>query len=194
MPPRRTRQERSDERQRAILTAATEILVGERMSAVTHRNVAARAGVPGGAIRYYFSTREDLLSAVLADLDRARRDAAREAATVPAGAAPGTAELVDRLVRSGLGAPLDDDTLRGVVGSLADAARESPRLARELAEQWAGTEHDVAATLRACGRPERSARRYLLLMDGALLAAAVQGRTGLAGFVADELAAALDGE
>lgn len=50
-------------RRRSILEAALRVVAGGGVEAVTHRRVAAEAGVPLGSTTYYFASREDLLRA-----------------------------------------------------------------------------------------------------------------------------------
>ncbi len=67
-------------RRREIVTAAAELIVEVGAEAVTHRKVAARAGVPLGATTQYFDTLDDLRSAAfraLADEVDARLDGVR---------------------------------------------------------------------------------------------------------------------
>ena len=55
-------------RRRAIVTAAAELVTEVGVDAMTHRMVAARAGVPLGATTQYFDTLDDLRAAALAHL------------------------------------------------------------------------------------------------------------------------------
>lgn len=61
-PPRRRDPER---RRREIVDAAVAIVVEEGPDALTHRKVAARAGVPLGSTTQYFATLGDLRAAAL---------------------------------------------------------------------------------------------------------------------------------
>ncbi|MEM9489371.1 MAG: TetR family transcriptional regulator [Myxococcota bacterium] len=56
-------QRRGDERREAIAAAAVEVIARAGTHAVTHRAVAKQAGVPLGATTYYFTSKEDLLTA-----------------------------------------------------------------------------------------------------------------------------------
>ena len=67
-------QARAVERRADILAAACELLARGGTAAVTHRQVAEKAGVPNGSIRYYFATRDALLTACVEDIE-SRRDA-----------------------------------------------------------------------------------------------------------------------
>lgn len=79
------RRARGLERRRRILDAALAIVGREGAGAVTHRAVAAEAGVPLAATTYYFGSRADLLAQALEhtaadDIRRLERDAAGYAA------------------------------------------------------------------------------------------------------------------
>lgn len=53
----------AEQRRRSILEAALRVVAEGGVEAVTHRRVAAEAGVPLGSTTYYFASREDLLRA-----------------------------------------------------------------------------------------------------------------------------------
>lgn len=76
---KRSTQTRAVEKRKSILHAATELLLSEGLKGVTHRNVAAKAGVPVGSIGYYFSTREKLIATCFGELAATRRIAYEEA-------------------------------------------------------------------------------------------------------------------
>ncbi|WP_411699648.1 TetR/AcrR family transcriptional regulator [Conyzicola sp.] len=185
MTARTSKQDRGIERQRAILDAAVSILLTGRMSAVTHRSVADKAGVPPAAIRYYYSTREDLLSAALDTIESARHFAAQNAAS-PSGQAT-IDSTVTRLLHTYLGSTLDDVTIAATIGWIADAPRESDRLAAELAEVWKDIESDVAHTLIACGYSASWAGLCAHIIDGSILAAVAGGRENLANYASAPL-------
>lgn len=58
-------QERSRQRREALLEAAVDLFVEGGSRAVTHRAVAAAAGLPAATTTYYFSTIEELLREAL---------------------------------------------------------------------------------------------------------------------------------
>lgn len=59
--PGRGRQARAERRIEQILDAAVQVFGSVGPSALTHRAVAAAAGVPLGSMTYYFDDREDLI-------------------------------------------------------------------------------------------------------------------------------------
>lgn len=71
----RNEQARAVEKRAAILNAAVDLLLSEGLRGVTHRQVAAAAGVPVGSIGYYYSTREKLVVTCLEKLYDDRRHA-----------------------------------------------------------------------------------------------------------------------
>lgn len=75
----RGEQARAIEKRAAILNAAIELLLSEGLRGVTHRQVAAAAGVPVGSIGYYYSTREKLVVTCLEKLFDERRRAFTQA-------------------------------------------------------------------------------------------------------------------
>ncbi|QYH36648.1 TetR/AcrR family transcriptional regulator [Salinibacterium sp. M195] len=169
---RDVKQERSLERRNAILQAAADLFTTDRISAVTHRRVATEAGVPLGAIRYYFSTREELLIATVNLVEERRHHDALEALTDASPTAT-TRHCATLLLRAYIGQPHDgtaiyDDYLAASVGWLADATRESHALATQLFNHWPAIEADLSAILK---RSELSAPVNLIthVIDGAIL-------------------------
>lgn len=79
---RRTRRRDPEGRRRAIVSAAAALVAEDGLPALTHRRVAARAGVPLGATTYYFATLDEMGEAALAhlaqDVDRELREVARD--------------------------------------------------------------------------------------------------------------------
>lgn len=71
----RNEQTRGVEKRTVILNAAIELLLSEGLKGVTHRHVAAAAGVPVGSIGYYYSSREKLVATCFEHLNHARRQA-----------------------------------------------------------------------------------------------------------------------
>lgn len=60
--------------------AAARLLIEEGPDAVTHRRVAAAAGVPAGSAGYYFATRQELYAAAVAAAEEIRTAGAAERA------------------------------------------------------------------------------------------------------------------
>lgn len=69
--PRRARASRDPEgRRAAILSAAADLAAESGVASLTHRAVAARAGVPLGAVAQYYNGIERLRECAVAELER----------------------------------------------------------------------------------------------------------------------------
>ncbi|WP_309064774.1 TetR/AcrR family transcriptional regulator [Microbacterium sp.] len=139
-------------RRRDIVAAAAELIVEVGVDAVTHRMIAARAGVPLGATTQYFATLDELrgeaLQSLAADVD-ARIDGIRTA-LAERGATP--AVLAELLVQGLADARAVDADRAVVTAAVYDpelrslARRGSERLADALAERY-GRSRAVAAAV-----------------------------------------------
>ena len=139
-------------RRREIAQAAAELIVEVGTDALTHRLVAARAGVPLGATTQYFDTLDDLRTAafaVLADEVDERLEGVR-AVLAAQGVSPA---VLAALIAEGL----DDARAVQADRAVVTAAVHDPRLrelARHLSEQLTGmlepaygAERAMAATI-----------------------------------------------
>lgn len=71
-------QRRSSLRQQAMVDAAARLLIDEGPDAVTHRRVAAAAGVPAGSASYYFPNRSALYAAAVRAAEHLRSTSAQQ--------------------------------------------------------------------------------------------------------------------
>lgn len=188
----RATQQRAVERQGAILTAARELMISEGMKAVTHRRVAERATVPSASVRYYFSSREDLLSACVDALedDRARA-AQRILAEPPSDLSP--AQIGVLLLRTIWGDDTSDATLVGAVGSALDGVRESAALSDRMRQQRTALDRDVRQVLDRHGLPSVDVDVVTAVVNGSIVDAAAEGHAGIAERVATTVATLLAG-
>src|SRR5690606_15820780 len=69
---------RDPHRRRRILDATRALIPRHGIAGITHRLVAAEAGVPVGSTTYYFADLADLTAAALAETTAATRDALTE--------------------------------------------------------------------------------------------------------------------
>jgi DNA-binding transcriptional regulator YbjK len=162
-------------RRSSIVEAAADLLTDGGPPAVTHRAVAARAGVPLGSTTYYFADRDELLAAAIerardADVTRARAAAAAADEPHP-DPAPGHPGLARRLV----------DVVVGH-GRLADPVRVTAHYQRFLGAALTAAGHTavrawnrelrdaVASALDRHGRTTVSPDVVLALVDGCVLA------------------------
>ncbi len=155
-----------------ILEAALRIIGATGPDALTHRRVAAEAGVPLAATTYWFASKEELIAEAYA------LAAARDVARID--------EVAGRLERDGLSSGRDlarelaalaalelDDERSGLIAGYAlclEAARR-PAL-RSTARAWTEAYLGLAATMLAAAgsaRPQEDARLVVGAMDGLLL-------------------------
>jgi DNA-binding transcriptional regulator YbjK len=161
-----------------ILRAAIRVIAADGLEAVTHRRVAAEAGVPLGSTTYYFASREELVRAAF------RHYAAATTATL---AALGrelpsrTADdLVGFLVEVARREFLAPDMVRVEYELVLRAARD-PLLAHDFAEYERGLAARLAEMLERLGAPQPfdAARTALALFRGFELERLVQPTAAL---------------
>ena len=145
-------------RRRAIVDAAAELIVEIGVDAITHRKVAARAGVPLGATTQYFATLDDLrdaaLDALATEVDL-RIDATRQK-VVAEGVTPA---VLARLISEALVEARSVQAERAV----ATAAVHDRRV-RELARHWSDEIVGFIAPVHGVDR----ARAAAAFIDGVL--------------------------
>lgn len=145
-------------RRREIVTAAAELIVEVGAEAVTHRMVAARAGVPLGATTQYFDTLDDLRTAAfraLAEEVDTRLDGVRQTITERGDTPDVIAALVFESLHDAHAVQAD----RAVV----TAAVHDPRL-RELARHLS----DRLVELLEPTYGEERARAAMIFIDGVM--------------------------
>ncbi|MBT2495434.1 MULTISPECIES: TetR/AcrR family transcriptional regulator [Microbacterium] len=145
-------------RRREIVTAAAELIVEVGAEAVTHRKVAARAGVPLGATTQYFDTLDDLRSAAfraLAEEVDARLDGVRQTIADRGDSPAVIAALVFE--------SLDDHHAVQADRAVVTAAVHDPRL-RELARHLS----DRLVELLEPTYGEDRARAAMIFIDGVM--------------------------
>lgn len=146
-------------RRRAIVEAACALIAEVGLDDLTHRAVAARAGVPVGSTTYYFKTLDDLSRAALAYATEASAEALRawrRALETSDDIAATLAALTEEYVA---------DRPRAVTETeLYTAAARRPEL-RPLARTW----FDGLVGLLSEYADPAAARAAAFLIDGALL-------------------------
>ncbi|MEU4013682.1 TetR family transcriptional regulator [Microbacterium sp. NPDC028030] len=154
-----TRRRRNPEaRRREIVAAASELIVEVGAEAVTHRKVAARAGVPLGATTQYFDTLDDLRGAAfraLADEVDARLDGVRQT-LAERGDSP---DVIAALVFESM----DDHHAVQADRAVVTAAVHDPRL-RDLARHLS----DRLVELLTPTYGEDRARAAMIFIDGVM--------------------------
>ncbi len=170
MTPRvKTHRASAQRRRAALLAAAAELAAEVGAGAVTHRAVAARAGVPLSTTSYFFSSIDELVTEALrvgatgrvSDFDAAER-AAVLSADVPVGA------VIDAVVDQALAASPNAEG--GQVEYYLAAGRQ-PELQPEASAIVERFAERVAGQLQRTGavRPDEAAWAITALGDGAML-------------------------
>ena len=154
----------------AILEAVLRVVAQSGAAGVSHRAVAAAAGVPLAATTYYFASRDDLLARALEHA--AERELSRVAAFL---AEPRDAADVVEMI---LGALERDPVALAAEWELYLAAARTPALrdaARRCTDAYLRASADL---LRAAGSrdPDGDARLLVACFDGLLLARHAEGR------------------
>lgn len=145
-------------RRREIVTATAELIVEVGADAVTHRMVAARAGVPLGATTQYFDTLDDLRAAAfraLAEEVDARLDGVRQT-LAERGDSP---DVIAALVFESM----DDHHAVQADRAVVTAAVHDPRL-RDLARHLS----DRLVDLLTPTYGEDRARAAMIFIDGVM--------------------------
>ncbi|WP_445149236.1 TetR/AcrR family transcriptional regulator [Baekduia sp. Peel2402] len=185
-PPTRGRRDRRGELRRAELLEAAIHLIGEHgLDAVTHRAVAAAAGVPAASTSYYFRSKDELIDEALRTLATREIVRLRERRT-----ALGAAGAVDlEATTAALSAWIEEQiTPEGRVAMLAqyqlqlEAARRPE--AREILAAWKEGTDDLAETaMRSLGARDVTTAGILLVcaIDGLRLRLMASGHAPLAG-------------
>lgn len=166
---------RGEARRDLILDAAITVLGQEGLAALTHRRVAAEAGLPLAATTYWFASKDELL------LNAYRRAAERDIARVRSVAAEAEGKDVADALADVLGAELADGrtALVACFTMWVEAARR-PEL-REIEAGWTEAYEDVIeGLLRAAGsrEPRVDARLLTATVDGLLLGMLARGGAG----------------
>lgn len=188
-----TTQARGRERRSALLRAAVDLMLSAGTASVTHRHVASAAGASLGSIRYYFSTREELLLAAVDHLEAEREATADEALAtarrlVREEGDVRAARAAELFVEAFYGPDLADAVLVGYVGIVLDCARESEALSLRMREHRAAMDTQLRELLDTCGYPHTSVSLTTAVVDGSLLNAAALRGDQLAATAAAELA------
>ena len=181
-PRRRGRNDARGERRRAeLLEAAIHLIGADGMDAVTHRAVAAAAGVPSASTSYYFRSKDELIHdalRTLAERELERLKLRRDALGAGAADLGATTEA--------LATWIEDQIANEAVALLAqyhlqlEAARRPE--AREILEAWKEGTDDLAETaMRSLGARDVRTAGILLVcaIDGLRLRLLASGHAPL---------------
>ena len=182
-------------RRQRLVAAATHILSQSGFDGISHRAVAAEAGLPLASTTYYFETLDDLRAAALSQLSREYVDGARilAAGLPPAERSPGeTSHLLVALV-AGDGYQTDPARLLTFYERYVQAGRH-PAL-RQMVREWTAELGRLAAVvLERSGFPvdNELPRLVIAAIDGLLLDALIDGNPAAPTVAAESLARLLE--
>jgi DNA-binding transcriptional regulator YbjK len=190
-PPRGRRDLRGERRRAELLDAAIHLIGAHGIDGVTHRAVAAAAGVPAASTSYYFRSKDELIHEALRTLAereierlRARREALGDGvADLEQTTAALAAWIEEQMGPEGRAAMLAQYQLQ------LEAARRPE--AREILEAWKnGTDELSETAMRSLGANDVRTAGILLVcaIDGLRLRLLASGHEPLVG---DELRAVL---
>jgi len=167
--------ERGERRRSALLEAAAALLVEEGFGAVSHRAVAARAGLPLAATTYYFSSREQLVEEAVQHMAEGYLEVARSRVE-RVGRSDATPARLARAIVDLVSGEAGEAQLLTIYERYVQAGRH-PAL-RAHVTRWTEELHGLVA--EALGRAGRDpdpglARRLVGLTDGLLMAGLVAG-------------------
>ena len=170
------KQQRARDKHLLLVYSAADLLLEQGWSALTHRALAARSGVPLASLTYYFDDVDDLLVQAATELARRHLDAARAVvAAVPRrrASAGRTAALVASVLVGDDPSPQD---VRTLYERYLRAGR-TPAL-HSLVIGWNTEVHGlVSDALQRVGRPATPTQVRLLVaaFDGLLVSALAEG-------------------
>lgn len=174
-PAEPRRQARGVARRDAIVAAAAEIILTQGPDALTHRAVAARAGVPLASTTYYFTSLDDLVGragevVVAGWVERALEVAAavEDPARRPRDRAGRVAAVLDAVLPPG-----DTQAVRGFYQHLLGAGKHTA-LSSTYDATRAAFDDAVARLLAALGT-DLPADLVVAVVDGAVVSALAEG-------------------
>jgi DNA-binding transcriptional regulator YbjK len=181
-PRRRGRNDARGERRRAeLLEAAIHLIGAEGMDAVTHRAVAAAAGVPSASTSYYFRSKDELIHEALrtlAERELERLKLRRDALGAGAADLDATTEALATWIEEQIAN--EDVALLAQYHLQLEAARRPE--AREILEAWKEGTDDLAETaMRSLGARDVRTAGILLVcaIDGLRLRLLASGHAPL---------------
>src|ERR1700728_3741993 len=161
-------QRRSRDRRELLLRAAVDLLADGGPKAVTHRAVAARAGVPQASTTYYFASIQQLTDEALR-LHLSERTGELQAMITEATAKGGSAEDIARVLAEMLITRSRDIAIAQF--EVYMQAGRNPDLRDHVAKTLGAFERIAGTVLGFLGvrEPEKAAPVFVALIDGYLL-------------------------
>ncbi|HEX8854701.1 MAG TPA: TetR family transcriptional regulator [Thermoleophilaceae bacterium] len=138
------------DRRDAILRAALQLIGRQGLHAVTHRDVAAEAGVPLASTTYYFESKEELLTEALLLFVRDELERLEQAAASFEGVSTSPEQVADAMTAE-VQRTLDRPELQVAQFELYLQATRDPQLARASVQAFDAYMKTTKAALRAAG-------------------------------------------
>lgn len=171
---------KGERRRAALVEAGAELLVESGFDAVRHRAVAERAGLPLASTTYYFSSLDDLVTAVVEhhsrkELERGWRKLT-ELATRQRGVATIVELMLDNLLGPRQATPEADAEYVLLRYERLVATGRRPYLRPLMRELGHELRELLAEVFARSGRPvtEEQLERYIALVDGAVVNALIE--------------------
>jgi len=166
----------------AVLDAAAALLAEEGAAGLSTRKIAARAGMHGGNLQYYFRTKQDLVRALLERcIDESRERVGRRMAAARGSAKERLRDAVDEILDD-QSSPADCALFR----ELWAMATHDPEVAVAVHGFYRGYIDEVATMLRAvaprlaAARARRAATMVVAMLEGLSIVEEAPSRTATA--------------
>ena len=155
-------------RRAALLDAAVEVIAEQGVAGVTHRSIAARAGMSTSTTSYFFSSLDQLVAAALHVVGERIVQRVDAVTASVAGAELGPQEAIDRFVDAVLSEPEPDTAAQFEIYL---ECRRRPQLQPTAHRIMASIEGGAEASLSALGiaRADERAPMVVALLDGLAL-------------------------
>lgn len=175
MPKSTTTPTRRAERRQRVLDATLDVIANEGVRAVTHRRVAAQAGVSLGLITYHFSSTSDLIAATLDELAQREVRRFRDLEAQISEQSLTTDQLVELLVEqvTQRSYALKREEIVGVALTLEIPRKRLPREAFDTWESAQLAMYEAIAQNIGSADPHATALFLLASIDGLSLYAAI---------------------
>lgn len=156
------------ERRQDLIRATLDCVAESGLEGATVRQIAARAGVTGGLIRHYFSSKDEMLQAAYREIMATITDAAMRSAS---GGGDARARLHDFIIAN-VTPPVTDPRFLSLWAGFISHVRTDPEFARIHREGYLAfldtLQPLIAAFLDESGRPasDEQCRDYAIAING----------------------------
>lgn len=155
---------------------------------MTHRRVAQESDSSPGAVRYYFRSREDLLAACVNQMESDRFEGAETLLNRVDLPFLTPEQVARRALEIYCGTELDDDAVAGMIWSVVDCSRESPRLSKLLGAHRTAAQNQLGTLLTRCGYGAVDPGLATAVLDGSMLSMTLEHNSDASGAATGRLA------